>query len=114
MNFLTYEGVSRVTLGIQRGTALLKKVFELVTGRSEQPLTTLDNTKILRLPVPVDITLFHPDYVNLRNTPLVEAKKVNLRPSPSPPPAVPLPQVSPHSSLIRRIVAAATKGVKYS
>jgi hypothetical protein len=80
------------------GTALRKKVFELVTSQSEQRLTTLDNTKILRLHVAANTTLFNPGYINRRNTPLLEAWKVNPRPSPSPPPAVPLPQFIPDSS----------------
>jgi hypothetical protein len=39
-----------------------------------------------------------PDDVGLHNSPPLKPMKVNLHPSPSPPPAVPLPQVSPDSS----------------
>ena len=38
------------------------------------------------------------DYVLHGDTPPLRPTKVNLRPSPSPPPAVPLPQISPESS----------------
>jgi len=80
------------------GTVLRKKVNELVTSQPEQMPTTLDITKILRLPVDANITLFNSDYVDLRKTPPVETSKVNLQPSPSPPPAVPLPQAIPDVS----------------
>jgi hypothetical protein len=39
-----------------------------------------------------------PDDVGLHNSPLLKPMKVNLQPSPSPPPSVPLPPVSPDSS----------------
>lgn len=39
-----------------------------------------------------------PDDVGLHNSPPLKPMKVNLQPSPSPPPAVPLPLVSPDSS----------------
>jgi len=39
-----------------------------------------------------------PDDVGLHNSPLLTPMKVNLQPSPSPPPAVPLPLISPDSS----------------
>jgi hypothetical protein len=75
------------------GTVLRNKVNELVTGRSEQTPTTLDITEMLRPSVAADMTLYNSDYVDLRNTPQVEISKVNLQPSPSPPPVVPLPQI---------------------
>lgn len=45
-----------------------------------------------------DDDLYHSDDVGLRDTPPLKPMKFNLEPSPSPPPAVPLPQVSPDSS----------------
>jgi hypothetical protein len=42
--------------------------------------------------------VYDPDDVGLRDSPPLRAMKVNLTPSPSPPPAAPLPQVSPDSS----------------
>src|SRR5882757_6501824 len=39
-----------------------------------------------------------PDDVGLHNSPPLKPMKVNLQPSPSPPPSVPLPPVSPDSS----------------
>lgn len=42
--------------------------------------------------------VYDPDDVGLRDSPLLKAMKVTLTPSPSPPPAAPLPQVSPDSS----------------
>lgn len=75
-------------------TILRSKVNELGIGRPEQTSTTLDITKILRLPAGAGITLYNPDYIDLRNTPPVETMEVNLQPSPGPPLVVPLPQVS--------------------
>ena len=42
--------------------------------------------------------VYDPDDVGLRDSPPLRAMKVNLTPSPSPPPVAPLPQVSPDSS----------------
>ncbi len=54
-------------------------------------------TDVHQLPAPSNEYL-DPDDVGLRNSPPLKPLKVNLQPSPSPPPAVPLPQVSPDSS----------------
>lgn len=72
------------------GTVLRNKVNELVNRRSEQTPMTLE---LLRPSIAADMTLYNSDDLDLRNTPPVESRKVNLRPSPSPPPAVPLPQI---------------------
>jgi hypothetical protein len=77
---------------------LRAKIYDIRTGQSKKPPTTLDITKILRLPVAGDITLYNSDYVHPRNILLLESKEVNLQLSPSPPLAVPLPQASPESS----------------
>jgi len=54
-------------------------------------------TDVHQLPAPSNEYL-DPDDVGLHNSPPLKPLKVNLQPSPSPPPAVPLPQVSPDSS----------------
>jgi hypothetical protein len=57
-------------------------------------MTTVENQ-----PQPAALAeVYDPDDVGLRDTPPLRAMKVNLTPSPSPPPAAPLPQVSPDSS----------------
>jgi hypothetical protein len=66
------------------GTVLQKKVEEFVTGRSD--------------PLAADITLYNPDYINLRDTPPEKIRAVNLQPSPSPEPAVPFTPSPPDSS----------------
>ena len=58
---------------------------------------TIDISKILPLPPTGDVTLYNSNCVDLRGTPPVAVKKVNLQFSPSPPPAVPLPQIIPDS-----------------
>src|SRR6187402_1107129 len=42
--------------------------------------------------------IYDPDDVGLHNSPMLKPMKINLQPSPSPPPDVPLPPVSPDSS----------------
>jgi hypothetical protein len=49
-------------------------------------------------PLADDDQLYHSDDVGLRDTPPLEPKKVNLQPSPSPPLAIPSPEVTPESS----------------
>ena len=76
----------------------MAKVNEFVTGQSEQTSTTVGISKILRFPYNANIALYNSNCVDLRETPPVEIKRVNLQFSPSPPPAVPLPQFYPDSS----------------
>jgi len=49
-------------------------------------------------PNPADDDVYHSDDVGLRDTPPPGPMSVNLQPAPSPPPAVPLPPVSPDST----------------
>ena len=76
--------------------ALSNKISELVDGRSEPE--TLDIMNILPPLSAADTTLYNSDHVDLRDTPPAEIKRVNLQLSPSPEPAVPLPQVTPDAS----------------
>ena len=78
-------------------TVLRQKVDEFVTGKSEMP-TTLGVTKIPQLLSSVNTTLYNSDHVDLREAPQVEIRKVNLQPSPTPPPAVPVPPIVPEGS----------------
>jgi hypothetical protein len=57
-------------------------------------------TEVENQPQPAALAedIYDPDDVGLRDSPPLRAMKVNLTPSPSPPPAAPLPQVSPDSS----------------
>lgn len=57
-------------------------------------------TEVENQPQPAALSedVYDPDDVGLRDSPPLRAMKVNLTPSPSPPPAAPLPQVSPDSS----------------
>ena len=57
-------------------------------------------TEVEHQPPPAALAedVYDPDDVGLRDTPPLRAMKVNLTPSPSPPPAAPLPQGSPDSS----------------
>ena len=58
-------------------------------------MTTVESQQ--RPPAPTE-DIYDPDDVGLRNSPPLKPMKVNFRPSPTPPPAVPLPPVSPESS----------------
>jgi hypothetical protein len=77
-------------------TALSHRINELVDGRLEPE--TLDIMKILPPLSAVDTTLYNLDYVDLRDTPPAEIKRVNLQISPSLELVVPLLQVTPDSS----------------
>lgn len=58
-------------------------------------MTTVENHPP---PAATDDDLYHSDDVGLRDTPPLKPMKVKFEPSPSPPPAVPLPEESPESS----------------
>jgi len=85
------EGLSEEIVDAR--TALSHKINEVVGGRSEPE--TLDIMKILPPLSATDTTIYNSDHVDLRDTPPVEIRRVNLQLSPS---GVPLPQVIPDSS----------------
>ncbi|KAH6714040.1 hypothetical protein BKA61DRAFT_55197 [Leptodontidium sp. MPI-SDFR-AT-0119] len=72
-------------------TVLRKHIKKLLSGRCE--LMPRDQE------VEASINLFDSDLANLRNTPPPQIKEINLQPSPTPPPTVPLPPIHGHSSL---------------